>query len=59
MSLIKPDVTTMAFLKSRLAALGSLHRDIAVPDDATQEQIEAEAKEAAFDFVQWHFEEVK
>lgn len=28
-----------------------------VPDDATQEQIEAEAREAAFDCVQWHFEE--
>lgn len=26
---IKPDATKMAFLQSRLAALGSLHRDIA------------------------------
>lgn len=28
-----------------------------VEDDATPEQIDAEAKEAAFDFVQWHYEE--
>jgi hypothetical protein len=30
-----------------------------VPDDATQEQIDEEAKQAAFDCVQWHFDEVK
>lgn len=35
MPLIKPDVTTMAFLKSRLAALGSLHRDIAALTETT------------------------
>lgn len=33
--------------------------DFEVPDDATQEQIEAEAKQAAFDFVQWSYDEVK
>lgn len=33
--------------------------DFEVPDDSTQEQIEAEAKQAAFDFVHWHFDEVK
>ncbi|MBA1280277.1 DUF7167 family protein [Stutzerimonas stutzeri] len=33
--------------------------DFEVEDDATQEQIDEEAKQAAFEFVQWHFEEVK
>ena len=35
MPLIKPDATTMAFLQSRLAALGSLHRDIAALTETT------------------------
>ena len=35
MPLIKPDATTMAFLQSRLAALGSLHRDIAALAETT------------------------
>ena len=30
-----------------------------VDDNATAEQIEAEAKQAAFEIVQWHYEEVK
>ncbi|MHC8403504.1 hypothetical protein ACYZTX_29795 [Pseudomonas sp. MDT1-17] len=30
-----------------------------VEDDATQEQIDEEAKQAAFDCVQWSFDEVK
>lgn len=30
-----------------------------VADNATQDQIEAEAREAAFDRVQWSFKEVK
>nr|WP_172691831.1 hypothetical protein [Pseudomonas aeruginosa] len=30
-----------------------------VDDNATAEQIEAEAKQAAFELVQWHYEEVK
>ncbi|MCJ2370009.1 MULTISPECIES: hypothetical protein [Pseudomonas] len=30
-----------------------------VEDDATQEQIDDEAKQAAFDCVQWHYNEVK
>jgi len=30
-----------------------------VQDNATQEQIEEEAKQAAFEYVQWHFEEVR
>lgn len=30
-----------------------------VPDEATQEQIEEEAKQAAFDWVQWSYDEVK
>jgi hypothetical protein len=33
--------------------------DFEVEDDATQEQIEEEAKQAAFEYVHWHFEEVK
>ena len=33
--------------------------DLEVEDDATQEQIEEEAKQAAFEYVHWHFEEVK
>lgn len=33
--------------------------DFEVEDDATQAQIEEEAKQAAFEYVQWQFEEVK
>lgn len=28
-------------------------------DDATPEEIEAEARDAAFERIEWHFEEVK
>lgn len=30
-----------------------------VPDDATPELIEREAREAAFNFIEWHYKEVK
>lgn len=30
-----------------------------VEDDATEEEIEAEAKEAAFNWIDWWYEEVK
>lgn len=30
-----------------------------VEDNATDAQIEEEAKQAAFEFVQWHYDEVK
>lgn len=29
-----------------------------VSDHATQDEIDAEAKQAAFEFVQWHYDEV-
>lgn len=30
-----------------------------VEDDATPQQIEAEARDAAFDWIDWHYDEVK
>lgn len=30
-----------------------------VEDDATEEQIQKEAREAAFEYVQWHYKELK